>query len=190
MSRETLGEPPAYKKDTMNTDPKTRAATPWDILRESLAGSFVAGARGLLGNYFVISGRDGVKHGSLEIIEDRGAKITIDGVEVLVERTTGPRYTMLSGGEELLDARPSGASPDELEVRCGEESYTASISLFRNKAVVRNSTGDETARLVGNLAGRTYKVEADLKDPFAVPISTLLIYHTSLYRRRAYRTAG
>ena len=174
----------------MNTDPKTRAATPWETLRESLAGSFIAGARGLLGNYFVISGRDGAKHDSLEMIGDRGAKITIDGVEILVEHTTGSRYTMLSGGEELLVARLSGASPDELEVRCGEESYTASISLFRNRAVIRNSTGDETARLVGNLTGRTYKVEADLEDPFAIPISMLLIYHTSLYRRRAYRTAG
>ncbi len=190
MSRETLGEPPAYKKDTMNKGPKTQTRAPWELLRESLPGSFIVRARGLLGNDFVLLGADGSEHGHLKILGDRKAKFTVDGVEILAERTSGPCYTMFSGGEEVLVARPSGVSPDELEVRCGEQSYTASISLFRNRAVAYNEAGDEAVRLVGKLMGRSYKVEVDSNNPCALPISILLIYHTSLSRRRAYRTAG
>ncbi len=113
----------------MNKGPKTQTRTPWELLRESLPGSFIVRARGLLGNDFVLLGADGSEHGHLKILGDRKAKFTVDGVEILAERTSGPCYTMFSGGEEVLVARPSGVSPDELEVRCGEQSYTASISL-------------------------------------------------------------
>lgn len=190
MSRETLGEPLAYKKDTMNEGPKTQTRAPWEMLRESLPGSFIVRARSLLGNDFVLLGADGSEHGHLKILEDRKAKFTIEGIEILMERASGPHYTLSSGGEEVLVARPSGASSDELEVRCGRESYTASISLFRNRAVAYNEAGDEAVRLVGKLMGRSYKVEVDSNNPCALPISMLLIYHTSLSRRRAYRAAG
>lgn len=174
----------------MNEGPKTQTRAPWEMLRESLPGSFIVRARGLLGNDFVLLGADGSEHGHLKILGDRKAKFTVDGVEILVERTTGSSYTVSSDGEEVLVAHPSGVSSDELEVRCGEESYTASISLFRNRAVARNRADDEAVRLVGKLTGRSYKVEVDSNNPCALPISMLLIYHTSLSRRRAYRTAG
>ena len=190
MSRETLREPPAYKKDTMNKGPKTQTRAPWELLQESLPDSFIVRTRGLLGNDFVLLGDDGTEHGYLKILGDRKAKFTIEGVEILVERTGGLRYTMSSGGEEILAASPSGASSDKLEARCGEKLYTASISLFRNRAVAHNKAGDEAARLVGKLMGRSYKVEVNSDNPCALPISMLLIYHTSLTRRRAYRAAG
>ena len=186
---ETPGEPLSYKKDTMNPDSKTKTAAPWKTLRESLPDSFIVRARGLMGNDFVFLGSDGAEHGYLKILGDQKAKFTVGGVEILVNRTPDSRYTMISGNEALY-ASPFGASSDELEVWCGDESYMASIGLLRNKAVARRGTGDEMVRLSGNLTGRSYKVEADLEDPCTLPVTILLIYHTALSRRRAYRTAG
>lgn len=174
----------------MNKGSKTKTRAPWELLQESLPDSFTVRARGLLGNDFVLLGADGSEHGHLKILGDRKAKFMAEGVEILAERTSDPCYTMSSGGEEVLVARPSGVSSDVLEVRCGGESYTAPISLFRNRAVAYNEAGDEAARLVGKLMGRSYKVEVDSNNPCALPISMLLIYHTSLSRRRAYRAAG
>lgn len=173
----------------MNTAPKTQLFAPWKTLRQSLPGSFTVRARGLLGNDFVLLGADGAEHGYLKMTEGREAKFTVGGMEILMDHKTGSRYTMLSDGEEILYASPSNISSDELEVWCGEESYKASVSLFRNRTVVRGETGDETVRLAGNPTGRSYKVELDLDDPCALPVAMLLIYHTALSRRRAYLTA-
>ena len=176
----------------MNTDPQTRITEPWRTLQDGLGNSFAARTRNFLGNEFVLSGHSGEDQGRLKLMGLRGAKLTAGGLEAVVSHAAGSGYTMLSGGEGaqvLLRAGPAGAVADKLEIRCGERAYTATVSLFRNRAVAYDEAGVEAVRLAGNVTGRAYKVETSIEDPCALPVAMLLIYHTALHRRRAYRVA-
>jgi hypothetical protein len=159
------------------------------MLQNGLTSSFTARARGFLGNEFVLLGADGGERGRLKMPGLQGAELGAKDLEVTIERTADGRYEMLSGGEEVLSSRPAGASADKLEIRSGERTYTAAISFLRNKAVAHDKADNEAVRLAGNVTGRAYKVETDAEDPCALPVAVLLIYHTALNRRRAYRAA-
>ncbi len=173
----------------MNANPLARTDDPWRALQNGLSGSFIARARGLFpGNEFVLSG-GGVEQGRLKVLGLRGAQFRARDLEVFIERMASAHYEILSGGGKILEARPSGVSIDSLEIWCGKQIYTATISLLRNKAVARDAAGDRAVRLAGNLTGRAYEVETNSKDPYALPVAVLLIYHTTLHRRRAYRAA-
>ncbi len=174
----------------MNASPKARTTTPWRTLQENLTDSFIARARGFLGDEFALSNKDGEELGRLKILGSEGAKFTASGLEVTVGRISGSRYTMLSDGEEVLSVQPANASVEELEIRCGGRDYTATVSLFRNRAVVRDESGMEVARLKGNVTGRTYRIETATEEPCVLPLAVLLLYHTAFHRRRAYRALG
>lgn len=162
------------------------------MLQSGLTSSFTARARGFLGNEFVLSGGDGGDRGRLKMLGLQGAEFRAKNLEATIERMAAARYEMLSGSEgaqEVLSARPSGASTDRLEIWCGERAYTATISLLRNRAAAHDAANGETVRLAGNVTGRAYEVETNAEDPCALPVAVLLIYHTALNRRRAYRAA-
>lgn len=162
----------------------------WRTLRDNLTGSFTARARGFTGDEFVLSDGAGEERGWLKIMGSKGARLTAGDLEVLVNRAPDSRYAMLSGHEEVLSAQPAGASSaDKLEVWCEGRSYTADISLFRNRTTVWNETGAEAARIAGNVTGRSYRVDTAVEDPCAPPVAVLLVYHMAFSRRRAYRAA-
>lgn len=173
----------------MNADSPARITNPWTTLQNDLTSSFTARARGFLGNEFVLLGADGGDQGRLKMLGLQGAEFRAKDLETTIERMAAARYEMLSGGDKILKARPSGASTDRLEIWCGERAYTATVSLLRNKAVARDEANGETVRLAGNVTGRAYEVETNAEDPCALPVAVLLIYHTALNRRRAYRAA-
>ena len=159
------------------------------MLQNDLTSSFNARARGLLGNEFVLPGTDGGERGRLKMLGLQGAEFRAKDLEATIERMATARYEMLSGGDKILKAWPSGAHADGLEIWCGERAYTATISLLRNRAVAYDEAGIEKVQLAGNVTGRAYGVETDAEDPWALPVAALLIYHTALNRRRAYRAA-
>ncbi len=159
------------------------------MLQSGLTSSFTARTRGFLGNEFVLLGGDGGDRGRLKMLGLQGAEFRAKNLEATIERMAAARYEMLSGGDKILKARPSGASTDRLEIWCGERTYTATISLLRNRAAAHDAANSETVRLAGNVTGRAYEVETDAEDPCALPVAVLLIYHTALHRRRAYRAA-
>lgn len=159
------------------------------MLQNGLTGSFTARARGLLGNEFVLLGADGGERGRLKMPGLQDAELGAKDLEATIERMAAARYEILSGGDKILKAWPSGAHADRLEIWCGEQVYTATISLLRNRAVARDAANGETVRLAGNVTGRAYEIETDAEDPCALPVAVLLIYHTALNRRRAYRAA-
>lgn len=173
----------------MNARPKAQTTVPWRTLQDNLTDSFTARAKGFLGDEFILSSEDGVDRGHLRVMGLQGAELKAEDLVVLVERTADSRYGMTSGGGKILHAQPGSASKGTLEIRCGESSYTATISLFRNRAVVYDEMGAEVARISGNVTGRSYKVDTEADAPYALPIAVLLIYHTAINRRRAYQTA-
>ena len=121
------------------------------------------------------------------MLRPKGAKLQAADLKAILERSDSG-YTMLFGGEEVLSARASGGT-DKLEIWCEKKDYTATISLFRNRAVARDEAGVEVVRLVGNVTGRAYEVEMVVEAPCASPLAVLLIYHTASHRRRAYLAA-
>ncbi len=143
-----------------------------------------------MGDEFVLSLKGGEELGRLKILGPEGAKFTAPSLEVTVGRISGSRYTMRSNEDEILSAKPTETSAEKLEIRCGGRDYTATVSLFRNRAVVRDESGVEVARLKGNVTGRTYKIETATENPCILPVTVLLLYHTAFRRRRAYRALG
>lgn len=172
----------------MNDTPQSRMPGPWKDLQGRLAGSFTARSRGFLGNEFAFS-NGGEELGRLKIMGLQGAEFTAGDLEAVVERTADSRYVMLAGGEEVLRARPSRASANDLEIWCGDRTYTAAVGLLRNAAVARDRAGGETVRLAGNITGRGYGADIDAEDGCALPVAVLLLYHTASLRRHAYRAA-
>lgn len=164
----------------MQEDP---TLAPWRRLGETLAGSFAARARGLLASDFAILDRKGDEVGRLLIHGPEGAELEAGGLESRIERVARSRYTMLSGGTEILTAGPASGT---LEIRCLGRRYDASVSLLRNTAEA--VTGGEVAvRITGGLTNRRYEAAFDVDDEGSLPAAFFLLYRTVALRREAYR---
>jgi hypothetical protein len=169
-------------------DPSPQARErPWTGLQEELDGYFVARARGFLADEFELLRRDGRDFGRLQPRRDSTILIALEDLELVMESPGGGRYRMLAEGEEVLAARPEGRSADVLRVERGDPPYEVRTSLLRNTAVVRDGSGEEVARIRGNLSGRRYEARFDADHADALPVAILSLHHTSTLRRRAFR---
>jgi hypothetical protein len=169
----------------MSHVPEDHALAPWRRLGEALAGSFAARARGLLASDFAILDRDGDEVGRLHIHGPGGAELEAGDLEARIERVARSRYSMLSGGTEILAAGPAG-TPSTLEIRCFGRRYEARLSLLRNTAEA--ATGDEVAaRITGGLTNRKYEAVFEVDDEGSLPAAFFLLYRTVALRREAYR---
>ena len=168
----------------MNTAPQIPAPLPWRDLQDTLAGSFIARAHGLLANSFEIQ-----KHGStvgyLTFNGLSGAEFVAGTLKFTIERKPSGDYEMFSGEDRILTASPSTSSLDALEIACGDVVYQARTSFLRNSARAFSTKGGETATLKGNVVGRRYEITVSQTDA-ALPIAVLLLYHTATFRRHAF----
>lgn len=171
----------------MNTTPKTSALLPWRVLQDTLSGSFNAQARGLLSNTFVIR-KDSSVVGHLVFNGLRGAEFTAETLKAIIERTPNGKYALFSDGSRILTAVSPASSLDALEIACGEGVFQARISFLHNLAEASSMEGSQKALLKGNMVGRRYEIEVEEADPAALPVAILLLYHTAIFRRRAYVT--
>jgi hypothetical protein len=166
----------------MHEDP-----TPWGRLGETLEGSFLARARGLLAPDFAILGREGEEIGRLEIHGAEGAELGAGCLEARIERSALSGYTMLTDGAEILTAAPLGAW-NAPEIKCLDRIYQGRLSLLRNTAEA-GSTGEKaTVSITGGLANRNYAAVFDAGDEGSLPVAFFLLYLTVALRRKAYLT--
>jgi len=168
----------------MSYMPEDPRLAPWRRLRETLAGSFAARARGLLASDFAVLDREGEEVGRLRIHGPEGAQLEAGPLEARIERVARSRYTMLSGGAEILTAGSAGASP---EIRCLGRLYEVRLSLLRNTAEAGSAGGGVAARITGGLTNRSYEAAFDVEDEGSLPVAFFLLYRTVALRREAYR---
>ena len=168
----------------MSHVPEDPTLAPWMGLREALAGSFAARARGLLGSDFDLLDRTGRRVGRLRVRGPEGAEFEAEGLEAGIERTAPRRYAMLSGGAGVLSAE-IGASPDAAQVRSAGRPYEARLSLLRNTA-----EAGRAARVTGGLTNRRYEVAFDPEDEGSLPVAVFLLYRLVALRRGAYLTGA
>ena len=159
----------------------------WNSLRESLAGSFMAHARGLTAKSFVLVRPGGGEFGRLDLDGTAGVDLSAGGVRAEIRENAKRGYRMTSGGSEVLTAERERGSADRIRVSCGGKVYRVRTSFLRNRAMAV-SAGGEVARLNGNLSGRSYKAVFEAEDGGAVAVALFLLYHTAAHRRRAYLT--
>ena len=160
---------------------------PWRRLGETLSGSFVARARGLLAAEFAIQDREGEEIGRLMIHGPEGAQLEAGDLEVRIERPTPTRYTMLAGDKKILWAEPVGTLITP-EIRCLDRLYQGRLSLLRNTAEA-DPVGDEVSvRITGGLTNRNYEAAFDAKRVDSLPVALFLLYLTVALRREAYLT--
>ena len=177
---------------SVNTMSRASRATPsYDLLRPDLNGSFTARTRGLLApEEFVILTRDGEEFGRLYLGRISDAELR-SGEYVVRLEALGRRYRMILEDEQILAAEPKGRSLDELEIFCNRGVYEARFAFLRNLATAsRQRDGERAVRLSGSLMGRSYKAVFSTGDECALPVAVLLLWHTVVNRRRAYRTVG
>jgi hypothetical protein len=168
----------------MSPMPEDPAPAPWRRLGETLAGSFAARARGLLASDFAVLDREGEEVGSLRIDWSEGADLRMGDLRARISRAGRSRYTMLSGGTEILTAESAGAS---LEIRCPEQLYEVRLSLLRNTAEAGPPGGGVVARIKGGLTNRSYEASFDVDETCSLPAAFFLLYRTVALRREAYR---
>ena len=167
----------------MSPMPEDPTLAPWRRLGETLAGSFAARARGLLAADFAVLDRGGAEVGRLRTYGPAGAQLKAGDLEARIERLARSRYTMLSGGAQILTAASARAS---LEIRCLDRLYEVRMSLLRNTAEA--ATGGEAAvRITGGLTNRRYEAAFDVEDEGSLPVAFFLLYRTVALRREAYR---
>ena len=166
-----------------------RDSQSWSTLAQALAGSFAARARGLLTLEFVLLNRGGEELGRLHVHGPTGAELEAGDLRAAIERSQQARYSMLTGGTETLAAEALGTS-DILEIWCGGRSYEAHLSLLRNTAVARSSSGKVAARVTGGMTTRHYEAFFDTEDEASLPVAVFLLYYTVTLRSRAYRTGA
>ena len=167
----------------MSPMPEDSTLAPWRRLGETLAGTFTARARGLLAADFSLLDRGGEEVARLRINGPEGAQLEAGDLEAQIERVARSRYTMLSGGAEILTAGSAGAS---LEISCLDRLYEARLSLLRNTAEA--ATGGEVAvRVTGGLTNRRYEATFDVEDEGSLPVALFLLYRTVALRREVYR---
>lgn len=157
---------------------------PWNALRESLAGSFTAHARGLPARSFVLL-RDGEEFGLLGLDGTAGANLSAGVIRAEIRRGAGHGYRMTSGGSEILTVRREKGSADRLEISCDGMVYEARTSFLRNKATADSTSGEEV-RINGGLSGRSYEVAFEAGDGRVPAVAVFLLYHTVAYRSQAY----
>jgi hypothetical protein len=166
------------------------AASFWGYdLRQNLAGSFTARARGLFAPEFVLLGSGGEEFGTLHLSGIGDAQFRAEGFVAAFE-TSGRRYSMAADGRETLAAHPKGHSRNELEIFCGGRTYEAQISPFRNLAVASQPGAERTTRLSGGLTGRSYEAHFAAEDRGALPVAVFLLWRIVATRRHAYRAGG
>ena len=170
----------------MQQDPALAA---WRKLGETLAGSFVARARGPLAPLLAIQDRGGGRIGRLEIHGPEGAELDAGELQARIERPAPSRYAMLAGGKQILAAGPVG-SVSTPEIRCFGRLYQGRLSLLRNKAEAGPSGEGVKARVTGGLTNRNYKAIFDAGDEGSLPVAVFLLYLVVALRREAYLTAG
>lgn len=157
----------------------------WNALRESLAGSFTADARGLFAGSFVLLRAGDEEFGRLDVNSTAGADLKAGGIEAEIRQISGHGYRMTYGGSEILTAKRERGSADRLKISCGGRVYKARTSFLRNNATA-GSDGGEVARINGSLSGRRYEVAFEPEDEWALAAAFFLLYHTAAHRRRAY----
>ena len=160
-------------------------STPFRRLRETLAGSFAAHARGILGSDFEILDRDGQGVGRLRIHGQEGAELEAGDLEARIERFARSRYTMKAGGREVL-----AADSNTLHLSRHDRPYAARLSLLRNNAEAGPAGGEVTVRIRGGLTNRSYEADFDMEDKGSLPVAFFLLYRIVALRREVYRAAG
>ncbi len=159
---------------------------PWRELRETLAGSFAARARGLLASDFALLDRGGREIGHLQVRGPEGAQLEVGELRAKIERNATRRYAMLAGGSQLLSAESAG-SPEIMEMRCAGHPYQARLALLRNTAEASRAEGGMAARVTGGLTNRRYEAVFDTEDEGSLPVAVFLLFHLVALRRGAYR---
>lgn len=154
--------------------------TPFGRLGETLAGSFAARARGILGSDFEILDRDGREVGRLRIHGQEGAELEAGDLEARIERVARSRYTMKAGGREVLAA-------DSNTLHLIRHDYAARLSLLRNNAEAGPAGGEMTVRIRGGLTNRSYEADFDVEDAGSLPVAFFLLYRIVALRREVYR---
>ncbi len=173
----------------MSPVPEDQTLAPWTELRETLAGSFTARARGLLASDFALLDRGGREIGRLKIYGPEGADLEAGELRARIERAPPRRYAMQAGGTQVLSAE-TAASPAAMRIRRAERVYEANLALLRNTAEARLPTGDSAARVAGGLTNRRYEVAFDADDEGALPVAVFLLYRLVALRRGAYLTGA
>jgi hypothetical protein len=174
----------------MSPMPEDQTLAPWTELRETLAGSFTARARGLLASDFALLDREGYEIGRLKIHGPEGADLEAAGLAARIERTAPRRYTMQAGGTQVLSAEAAGPPDATTRIRCAERAYDANLALLRNTAEALSPAGDSAARVTGGLTNRRYEVAFDAEDEGALPVAVFLLYRIVALRRGAYVTGA
>lgn len=169
--------------------PEDPTLAPWKGLRETLAGSFAARARGLLASDFALMDRRGREVGRLRVHGPEGAELEAGNLSARIEHTGPQSYAMLAGGAQVLSAETAG-SPDAMRIRHAEHVYEARVALLRNTAEARSSTGERSARVTGGLTNRRHETTFDADDAGSLPVAVFLLYRLVALRRGAYRTGA
>ena len=169
-------------------DPRiNNAASSWEDLARALGGSFIARARGLVSPELALFTPQNEPFGDLLTDAAGGTRFRAGDLEAEIREDESHRYVMTTGGTQTLTAESAG-SPTLLNLRSGDRLYEARISLLRNRATAKSSTGNETARLSGGLTNRRYRATFDPQDPTSLPIAILLLHQTVKLRSKAYLT--
>src|SRR5215217_8547801 len=150
-----------------------RAAYP--PLRRNVGGSFTAHAHDLLATEFILLDQDREESGRLRLGETHEAKFT-SKEHVCALEAAGGGYRMVLDGEEVL-AAGKVLFGNELEISCGDRTYTAQVSLFRNLAVASRPSGKWVVNLSGGLAGRSDRVLFDAEDTCAFSVAIFLLWY-------------
>ena len=151
-------------------------------LGETLAGSFAARARGILGSEFAILDRDDEEIAGLRIHGQECAELEAGDLEARIERVARSRYTMKAGGREIL-----AADSNTLHLSCHDRPYAARLSLLRNTAEAGPAGGEVTVRVRGGLTNRSYEADFDVEDEGSLPVAFYLLYRIVALRREVYR---
>ena len=171
----------------MSPLPEDQTLAPWKGLRENLAGSFSARARGLLATDFALLDSGGREIGRLRVLRPQGAELETGDLRAGIQRTAPRSYAMLAGGARVLSAETAAGSPGSARIRCGERVYEASLALLRNTAEALSPAGERAARVAGGLTNRRYEVAFDAHDAGSLPVAVFLLYRLVALRRGAYR---
>jgi hypothetical protein len=158
-------------------------------LRRDLRGSFTARACSLLAQAFILLDPVGEVFGRLRFNGASDVEFRSEGCVVVFE-ASGRSYRMVVDGEEVLVADPKGWPRSELNISCGDQSYEARVSFFRNLAIASHPDGETVVRLSGGLTGRRYEILYSTEAEYALLVAVFLLWHVVVNRRRAYRIEG
>ncbi|MBV9454502.1 MAG: hypothetical protein JOZ19_10340 [Rubrobacter sp.] len=172
----------------MSCTPST--ATFWGHkLQQNLAGSFTARSSGFFASELSLLTLGVEEFGTLRLGRMGDAQFQAESFVAAFE-TSGKRYSMGVDGREILAAHSKGYSTDKLEIFCGDQTYEAQISPFRNLALASQPAGEKTAHLSGGLTGRSYEVLFAAEDRCALSVAVFLLWRIVAARRHAYRAGG